>query len=235
MKDKIALVTGAGSGLGRSLSLALVKKGYMLILVDISSDTLEESERSIKELGGEAISLVVDISDVELVSQTIEKLNAEVPQIDLLINCAGFSITSTCDQLSPLDWQRIIGVNLLGTIHLSTLVFRIMKVQGFGQIVNIASMFEFHPITKPDQVEIGYWLYEEFRQKGILSQVLPRMIAYTQTHINVSKIRATTAIENIPSQKLLEKCGFIWTDTIEYQIEAKSRKEFEYLYCFPTH
>ena len=94
----------------------------------------------------------------------------------------------------------------------------------------LVGMFEFHPITKPDQVEIGYWLYEEFRQKGILSQVLPRMIAYTQTHINVSKIRATTAIENIPSQKLLEKCGFIWTDTIEYQIEAKSRKDFEYLY-----
>ena len=145
MKDKIALVTGAGSGLGRALSLALVKKGYALILIDISRDTLEEAERSIKELGGEALSLVVDISDVELVSQAIEKLNAEIPQIDLLINCAGFSITSTCDQLSPLDWQRIIGVNLLGTIQISTLVFRRMKAQGFGQIVNIASMFGLLP------------------------------------------------------------------------------------------
>ena len=145
MKDKIALVTGAGSGLGRALSLALVKKGYALILIDISRDTLEEAERSVKQFGGEALSLVVDISDVELVSQAIEKLNAEIPQIDLLINCAGFSITSTCDQLSPLDWQRIIGVNLLGTIQISTLVIRRMKAQGFGQIVNIASMFGLLP------------------------------------------------------------------------------------------
>lgn len=94
----------------------------------------------------------------------------------------------------------------------------------------LAGMFEFHPITKPDQIEIGYWLYEEFRGKGVLSQILPRMIAYAQTHFEISTIRATTAVGNIPSQKLLEKCGFIWTNALEYQVEGKPKREFEYFY-----
>lgn len=94
----------------------------------------------------------------------------------------------------------------------------------------LIGMFEFHPITKPKQVEIGYWLYEEYRRKRILSLIMPKMIDYAQTHLNILKIRATTRVENIPSQKLLEKFGFCLTDTIEYQVKGKPIRELEYFY-----
>lgn len=142
---KKAIVTGAASGLGKALSLEFGRRGYFIVLIDIAEDKLHEVAQAVFDLGGEVMPLVLDLSDEVAVSQAFEKLNAEVSPIDMLFNCAGFSITSTCEQISPMDWQKIIQVNLLGTIQLSTLVFTQMKEQGFGRIVNIASMFGLFP------------------------------------------------------------------------------------------
>lgn len=73
---------------------------------------------------------------------------------------------------------------------------------------NIAGMFEFHPLSDEDHVEVGYWLYAQYRRKGILSSILPIMIEFTKEHFPKTKILATTPIDNKPSQKLLEKTQF---------------------------
>lgn len=72
----------------------------------------------------------------------------------------------------------------------------------------IAGMFEFHPLTGNDFIEVGYWLYPEFRKKGILRVVFPVMINYAKEKFSKKTMLATTSVENIPSQKLLESQHF---------------------------
>ena len=72
----------------------------------------------------------------------------------------------------------------------------------------IVGIFEFHPLLDGDHIEVGYWLYEEHRNKGILSKVFPIMIEYARDNFDKPNILATTSIENVPSQKLLEKIKF---------------------------
>lgn len=97
---------------------------------------------------------------------------------------------------------------------------------------NLAGIFEFYPLTPDDFIEIGYWLFSEFRRKGIISSVFPIMIDYAKNNFSKSKILATTPIDNIPSQKLLDHVQFQKTGKILElkQVDGEIVKEFEYIY-----
>ncbi len=96
----------------------------------------------------------------------------------------------------------------------------------------IVGMFEFHPLTNQNYIEVGYWLYLEYRRQGILSSVFPVMIDYAADNFSKEKILATTATTNIASQALLSKIGFNKTDNIlEFKnSKGEMNKEYEYLY-----
>lgn len=96
---------------------------------------------------------------------------------------------------------------------------------------NLAGIFEFHPLTEKDHIEVGYWLYPEYRQKGIVSSVFPKMLDYAKKYFSKPKILATTSITNVPSQKLLEKLQFKKTGRIlSFKRNGKEEvKEFEYI------
>lgn len=145
--NKTAWITGAGSGLGRALSLDLATQGYLVVLIDIAADTLQKVAEECLALGAQVRAVLLDISRETDVHHVVDALIADLGRVDMLINCAGFSITSECINIDHSSWNRIIGVNLLGTILMSTLALRQMKVQGSGQIVNIASMFGLVPAS----------------------------------------------------------------------------------------
>lgn len=97
----------------------------------------------------------------------------------------------------------------------------------------LAGMFEFHPLTEDDYIEMGYWIFLKFRRKGILSSIIPKMFNFTKTHFDKSKVLATTPIHNIASQGLLGKMGFDKTGKILEFTDPKTSivsKEFEYYY-----
>jgi RimJ/RimL family protein N-acetyltransferase len=87
----------------------------------------------------------------------------------------------------------------------------------------IAGVFEFHPMTTEDFLEVGYWLFSSYRQKGILSAVFPKMIEYSKKHFNKSRLIAYTSIQNLPSISLLKSMNFIPTGII-----VDGETEFEY-------
>lgn len=206
---KAAIVTGAGSGLGRALSIALGRQGILVIVVDIVAEKLDATAKAVQDAGGQVKAVVLDISDEPAVSQAFEMLDSEVSQIDLLINCAGFSITSTCEQLDYRDWQKIIQVNLLGTILLSTLVFQKMKKQGVGKIVNIASMFGLFPApsgiayatTKHGVVGFTRTLGVEAREYGISVHLVCPGFIQTEFFENTQYIgvEKNTMLGNVPA------------------------------------
>ena len=96
----------------------------------------------------------------------------------------------------------------------------------------LAGIFEFHPLSEEDFIEVGYWLFPEYRRKRIISAIFPKMIQYTRDHFFKDKILATTSVDNLPSQKLLDNVQFQKTGRIlEFkQKSGEVEKEIEYVY-----
>jgi ribosomal-protein-alanine N-acetyltransferase len=93
----------------------------------------------------------------------------------------------------------------------------------------IAGVFEYHPLGVENYIEFGFWLFSEFRNQGILSRVIPQMIKYSAITFNREKLVATTAIENFPAQKVLERSGFIRNGVVEEPL-ANGEIEKQFLY-----
>ncbi|GAB3740047.1 SDR family oxidoreductase [Amycolatopsis oliviviridis] len=133
-----AVVTGAGSGLGREISRALLGAGYRVALAGRRADALAETA------GGDAKALPVptDVGDPESVAALFETVRAEWGRLDLLVNNAGVSVGGTVDELSFADWKRVVDTNLTGMFLCAQQAVRLMKAQDprGGRIVNNGSI-----------------------------------------------------------------------------------------------
>lgn len=143
MKSKVALITGAGSGIGQATAIAFAKRGAQVVVADISKEGGMETVNLIKELGGESIFVRTDVShnsDVEaMVNTTIEKFG----KIDFAHNNAGIDgpLQTVLTDLDEGDWDRVISINLKAVWMCMKYEIKQMLAQGKGSIVNTASMF----------------------------------------------------------------------------------------------
>jgi NAD(P)-dependent dehydrogenase (short-subunit alcohol dehydrogenase family) len=137
--DKVAVVTGSASGIGRATALLFAKEGARVVVVDINEHTGQQTVATIREKGGEALFVRADVSkavDVEgMVSQTVNALG----RLDILVNNAGILRMGSVEETSEDDWKAVLGVNLDGVFLCSKAVAPQMRKQGGGVIVNIAS------------------------------------------------------------------------------------------------
>ena len=141
LKERVALVTGGGRGIGRAISLALTREGAKVCINYLhSKNAAEEVVKRIKEKGGEAISHKTDVSKLEEVSRMVEETNKRFGRIDILINNAGLNIDKYLMIMNEEEWDKVIDVNLKGTFNCSKAVSRIMIGQRSGNIVNVASV-----------------------------------------------------------------------------------------------
>ncbi len=141
LKEKVALVTGGGRGIGRAISLALAREGAKVCVNYLhSQDAAEEVVKRIKEKGGEAISHKADVSKLEEVNRMVEEINKRFGRIDILINNAGLNIDKYLMIMNEEEWDKVIDVNLKGTFNCSKAVSRVMIGQRSGNIVNISSV-----------------------------------------------------------------------------------------------
>lgn len=142
--SKVALVTGAASGLGYELTLLLAKDSYDLILVDIDSVKLERAKENIqKEFGSNITLLIKDLSTSNVAQEIFDEI--EESPIDVLINNAGFGIFGT---FSNTDWKResdMLHLHIMTTTHLTKLVLKGMVERGSGMIMNMSSLAAFQP------------------------------------------------------------------------------------------
>lgn len=141
LSGKLAVVTGAGSGLGRDMALGLAEAGADVIIADLDPERGEEAAEKIRQKGKKSLSVPLDVSQPEQVEHLVEVAQEHFPKIDILVNNAGISIhapTLSC----PLEsWQRVFDVNTTGTFLCSQAVGRVMVDAGSGCIINIASVY----------------------------------------------------------------------------------------------
>ena len=136
LTSKIAVVTGAGSGIGRAIAQQLAAEGATVVVSDINAETAKETAAG---LGNNAIGLRTDVTSRESVDEMVAAVTGEFGRIDILVNNAGWDKVGPFLESSIADWDRIIAINLYGTLHCSQAVLKVMAEQGSGSVINIGS------------------------------------------------------------------------------------------------
>ena len=141
LENKIAVVTGAGRGIGRGIALALAREGAMVVVnYNGSKERAEEVVRTIEEAGGKAAAIQCNISDFEAAKEFFANVVKEYGKIDILVNNAGITKDNLMMKMSEEEFQSVIQTNLAGTFHGVKFVTRPMMKQRQGLIINIASV-----------------------------------------------------------------------------------------------
>lgn len=138
--NRVALVTGAGRGIGKSIAELLAKNGVNVICVSKSAESCGAVAAGIVAAGGKAKALAVDVADGTAVKAASEQLLAEFGQIDILVNNAGITKDGLLFRMSEDDWDSVIATNLTSCYHWTKLIGRPMTQKRWGRIVNITSV-----------------------------------------------------------------------------------------------
>jgi 2-hydroxycyclohexanecarboxyl-CoA dehydrogenase len=136
LEDKIAIVTGAGQGIGRAIAEKLAAEGATVVATDVNEATAKETAATI---GGSAVGIRTDVTSRESVDAMVAQVRARFDRIDVLVNNAGWDKAGPFVDSDPADWDRVIAINLYGVLHTSRAVLPLMIGQKSGSVVNLAS------------------------------------------------------------------------------------------------
>jgi 2-hydroxycyclohexanecarboxyl-CoA dehydrogenase len=136
LEGKIAIVTGAGQGIGRGIAEKLAAEGATVAVTDVNETTAKETADAI---GGDAVGIRADVTSRESVEAMVAQVHRQFGRIDVLVNNAGWDKAGPFVDSAPADWDRVIAINLYGVLHTCKAVLPIMAKQGFGSVVNLAS------------------------------------------------------------------------------------------------
>jgi len=138
--NKVAIVTGAGRGIGKAIAIALAREGVNIIAIDVDIQTAEKVAKEIKSLGRKALAIQVDVSDSKEVNRMVKLVLKKFKRVDILVNNAAIIKRGSIEDLTEEDWDRVMDVNLKGAFNCMKEVVGTMKKQRYGKIVNISSI-----------------------------------------------------------------------------------------------
>lgn len=140
LKDKVSIITGAGTGIGRATAIKFAKEGGKVIVADLNEAAMQETVSTIVEIGGEAIAFKVDITNRQQISHMVDEIMRVYGRIDVLVNNAGIIDDGQLYKMTDEQFDRVIDVNLKGTYNTARAVVDIMKKQNAGVILNASSI-----------------------------------------------------------------------------------------------
>jgi 3-oxoacyl-[acyl-carrier protein] reductase len=139
LKGKVAIVTGAGHGIGREIALTLARNGAEVVVTDVT-DAIFEVGKQIEALGSKALPIKCDVTELEQAQDVEENVVKKYERIDILVNNAGIYPQKAFLEMTAEDWNKVLRINLNGAFHCTKAVLPKMVKQKYGKIVNIASI-----------------------------------------------------------------------------------------------
>lgn len=211
LKDKIALVTGASSGIGREIAIQFAKEGAtVLVNYSGSPDSAAKVVEEITEFGGTAESVKCDVSNFDEVENTIENIVAKYKRVDILVNNSGITRDNLVMKMEFEDFKRVIDVNLMGTFNTIKCLSRYMLKQRRGKIINMASVIGVtgnagqanYAASKGGVIALTKSVAKEFATRNInCNAIAPGFIETKMTDVLGEKIKEEI-LTKIPMKKL---------------------------------
>lgn len=140
LEGKVALVTGASSGIGRAMASDMAAAGAAVVLVARRQDKLEEAMEAITSTGGKAACVVADMSEIDQLDKLAEKAASFFGSPDIVVNAAGINLREAPEDITVSSWNKTLDINLTAPFFLGRLLVPAMKEKGWGKIINIASL-----------------------------------------------------------------------------------------------
>jgi NAD(P)-dependent dehydrogenase (short-subunit alcohol dehydrogenase family) len=141
LRGKVAAITGAGSGIGRALALALAREGAQLALADLHDEALAETAGQVAALGTKCTTARIDVAQRAAVFAWAEACVRDHGQVNLAINNAGVALAAPADIVSQQDFEWLMGINFWGVVHGTQAFLPHLKASGEGHLVNLSSIF----------------------------------------------------------------------------------------------
>jgi len=209
LTDKVALVTGASRGLGKSIALALAQEGAAIAAVARTEDALKETLETIRAAGGVAEPFAGDVSDTAAMEALVEKIAARFEHIDVLVNNAGVTRDGLLARMKSEDWDAVINTNLKGAFNLTRTVGRLMVRQRSGRIINISSVIGLmgnagqanYAASKAGLIGFSKSVAREFASRGITCNVICPGFIETDMTRELKEDMRTKLLERIPLQR----------------------------------
>ncbi|NNK33904.1 MAG: SDR family NAD(P)-dependent oxidoreductase [Xanthomonadales bacterium] len=209
LKGRVAVVTGAGSGIGRAVAAALAEEGMQVAATDVDPAAAKRTCQLIGERGGSARSYGLDVADKGSIENAAERITGDLGLPSVLVNNAGIAVGGYFLDTSPESWDRIIAINLMGVVHCCRAFVPAMAAGGAGgQVVNIASMLGYfgargvsaYCATKFGVVGFSECLRAELRDHGIgVTAICPGVV---RTNIIQSGV-LESATEDVEAKRAL--------------------------------
>jgi 3-oxoacyl-[acyl-carrier protein] reductase len=192
LKDKVAVVTGGGRGIGQATSLLFAEEGASVMVADIDSTSAEQVEKAIIAKGGKAVFSAVDVTNRASIDAMMSATKTAFGKIDILINNAGINRDTLAIRMKEEQWDLVLDINLKGTFLCCQAVFKYLKDAG-GRIINTASIAA---LGNPGQVNYSA------SKGGVISLTRTLALEWSRYNINVNSVAPgatmTPMLESVP-------------------------------------
>ncbi|MEH2047892.1 SDR family NAD(P)-dependent oxidoreductase [Nostoc sp.] len=200
---KVAIITGASSGIGAATAIALAEEGAHVAIAARRIERLNEIAQKIEAVGGKALPIVTDVSDETQVNSLVQKVNTTLGRIDILVNNAGVGGLGTIEDGDSAEWRRQFDLNVLGLLYATHAVLPIFKAQGVGHVVNLSSVagritragMGVYSATKWGVNAISEALRQEVHKDNIRVTIIEPGLVATEFIDNITDPAAKQALE----------------------------------------
>ncbi len=212
LENKVALITGGTSGIGKMMALALAKAGAFVWIAS-SRDNADEVLQEIKEQGSNAKFVQVDVTSSNALEKMVSEIHKDSKRIDILVNSAGINLRNSAAELTLDDWQKTIDINLTAPFYLSQLVAESMKKNNWGRIINIASLQSLRAFdnsipygaSKGGIMQLTRALAQAYSKDGILVNAIAP--GFFRTNLTESLFQDSDKLKTLANKTMMGRNG----------------------------